>query len=255
MISTVLKSGFVKRWPRIINYRDYNKFDPLKFRIDLREELRNCHRDEATYDHFNTTVEKVLNKHAPLKKKSVRANDGPFMTKALRKAIVGKTGLRNVYNKWTTLENWNAFKKQRNRCVKTLRKVKVDYCGNLQLKDISDNINFWRKLKPLFSDKIQIPGSITLIDGYELVSDDKKVAEILNDYFVIITASLEISEVEENLTKTNELRDPLDIAVNAYKRHPSIQLIKQRVTVSETFSFQHVFIKQILSKLKNLDPT
>ena len=27
------------------------------------------------------TVEKVLNKHAALKKKSVRANDSPFMTK------------------------------------------------------------------------------------------------------------------------------------------------------------------------------
>ena len=153
-----------------------------------------------------------------------------------------------------------------------------------------------------------------------MVSDDKKVAEILHDYFVIITASLEISEVEENLTKTDKIWDPVDIAVNAYKRHPStgvapgifrrggltlptkglkygfqgtinaknlrknafhlptggyhaptrgysplslpwrhscpnIQLIKQWVTVTGKFSFQHVSTKEILSKLKNLDPT
>ena len=201
MISTVLKSGFVKRGPKIINYRDYSKFDPLKFRIDLHEELSKCHRDGATNDHFSTTVEKVLNKHAPLKKKSARANDGPFMTKALRKAIMLKTRLRKVYNKWTTLENWNAFKKQRNRCVKILRKAKTDYYGNLHLKYISDNREFCRKVKPLFSDKIQAPGSISLIEGNELVSDDRKVAEILNDYFVNITASREISEVEENLRK------------------------------------------------------
>ena len=69
------------------------------------------------------------------------------------------------------------------------------------------------------------------LEGDELVADDKKVAEILNEYFVNITASLEISGVEENLVKTDELRDPVDIAVNMYKRHPSIQLIKQRVSI------------------------
>ena len=90
--------------------------------------------------------------------------------------------------------------------------------------------SFWKTVKPLLSDKIQTPGSITLLEGEELISDDKKVAEILNDYFVNITASLEISEVEENLIETNEFRDPIDVAVNMYKCHPSIQLIKQRVT-------------------------
>ena len=48
MVSTVLKSGFVKRGPKIINYRDYSKFDPVKFRSDLREELSKCHRDGTT---------------------------------------------------------------------------------------------------------------------------------------------------------------------------------------------------------------
>ena len=29
MIPTVLKSGFVKKGPRIVTYRDYSKFDPI----------------------------------------------------------------------------------------------------------------------------------------------------------------------------------------------------------------------------------
>ena len=123
MVSTVLKSGFVKRGPKIINYRDYSKFDDVKFRSDLREELSKCYRDGTTYDRFNATVEKVLDKHAPLEKKSVRANDGSFMTKALRKAIMLRTRLRNMHNKCKTQEKWNAFKKQCNKCVKILRKL------------------------------------------------------------------------------------------------------------------------------------
>ena len=54
--------------------------------------------------------------------------------------------------------------------------------------------------------------------------------------------------------KPRELREPIDIAVNAYERHPSIQLIKQRAAVSEKFAFQCVSIKEVLSTLKNLDP-
>ena len=166
-----------------------------------------------------------------------------------------RTRLRNMCNKCKTQEKWNAFRKQRNKCVKILRKAKVDYYGNLDLKDILDNKKFWKTVKPLFSDEIQTRGSITLLEGDELVSDDKKVAEILNEYFVNITTSLEISGVEENLVKANEVSDPIDIAVNMYKSHPSIQLIKQRVTVSEKFFFQQVSLEQISSQLKNLNPT
>ena len=145
MVSTVLKSGFVKRGPKMTNCRDYSKFDPVKFRSNLRDELSRCCRDGATYEHFNATVEKVLNKHVPLEKESVRANDGPFMTKALSKAILLRTRLRNMYNKCITQEKWNAFKKQRNTCTKILRRAKVDYYGNLNLTDISDNRKFWKR--------------------------------------------------------------------------------------------------------------
>ena len=125
------------------------------------------------------------------------------MTKALRKAILLRTRLRNMYNKCKMQEKWNAFKKQRNKCAKILRKAMVDYYGNLDLKDISGNRKFSKTVKPLFSDKIQTSGSITLLEGEELISDHKKVVEILNDYFVRIAASLEISEVEDNLIETN----------------------------------------------------
>ena len=39
MIVILVKSSFFKRGPRIIIYRDYRKFDPSKFKEDLRKEL------------------------------------------------------------------------------------------------------------------------------------------------------------------------------------------------------------------------
>ena len=38
---------------------------------------------------------RVLNEHAPVKKKSIRGNDGPVMTKALRKEQMHLTRLCN----------------------------------------------------------------------------------------------------------------------------------------------------------------
>ena len=62
----------------------------------------------------NRISKKGLDKHALCKKKYVRANDGPFMTKELRKANMKRTRLKNRFNKNRINENWIAYKKQRN---------------------------------------------------------------------------------------------------------------------------------------------
>ena len=128
MVVTVVKGGFIKRGPKIINYRDYRKFDIDSFRKDLKERLlRQSQQALISYDIFDAIVLSVLNKHAPVKQKSVRTNEGPFMTKALRKAIMNRTHLRNRYKKDRTDENKKAFKKQRNLCVKLPREAKREY--------------------------------------------------------------------------------------------------------------------------------
>ena len=43
--------------------------------------------------------------------------------------------------------------------------------------------------------------------------------------FVNITAELEIAEIEKNLTKISKSCDPVDVAIDMYKSHPSIKLI------------------------------
>ena len=42
---------------------------------------------------------KVLNRHAPLKKKILRANQSSYMSKTLRKAIMRRSYLENKYLK------------------------------------------------------------------------------------------------------------------------------------------------------------
>lgn len=127
MIVTVLKGGYVKSGPKIITYRDCSRFGAVDFRAHLSTRFSQELIENGDYGAFEAVVMVVLNEHALVKKKYIRANDGPFMTKALRKKIMHRTKrtkLCNKYNDDRTEENLKAFKKQMNKCVKLLRNAK-----------------------------------------------------------------------------------------------------------------------------------
>ena len=69
-----------------------------------------------------------------------------------------------------------------------------------------------------------------------------------------ITNNLDIPTVNENLTPTNEISDPLDIALTKYKSHPSVKLIKETVQVEHRFEFQHVSLQEVVVQLHKLNP-
>ena len=62
------------------------------------------------YETFEEEFLKVLNNHAPLKKRFIRANHAPYMTKNLRKAIMKRSQLENKYISNSTVENRNKYK-------------------------------------------------------------------------------------------------------------------------------------------------
>ena len=153
----------------------------------MRTELGNVDVSNSNYRAFETAFKKVLNKHAPLKKQYARANDAPFVTKALRKAVMLRSRLRNKYNQKKVAESWNNFRRQHNPCLKLFRQEKKRYYENLDVTLITDNKKFWKTVKPLFSDKIKNQSKIVLVENDEVISDDCQVTEIFNNHFATIT--------------------------------------------------------------------
>ena len=49
------------------------------------------------YKTFEEIILMALNKHAALKKKTIRGNNAPYMTKTLRKAIMRRSELQTKY--------------------------------------------------------------------------------------------------------------------------------------------------------------
>ena len=85
--------------------------------------------------------------------KSQRFNSNRFMTKQMRKAIIRRSRLKNIYNQARSPENWDNYKKQHSFCVDLLQKTKRSYVEQINIKDISDHKKFWNTIKLFFSNK------------------------------------------------------------------------------------------------------
>ena len=124
------------------------------------------------------------------------------MTKALRKAIMHRSKLKNIFHKTRAKEDWNSNKKQRNLCVNLLRNTKKDYFQKLNVKDLTDNKTFWKTIKPFLSNKGLNSNKLMLREKNVLVADEKALATLMNNYFVNITADLDLKRGSENFYDT-----------------------------------------------------
>ena len=119
---------------------------------------------------------------------------------------------------------------------------------------------FWKKVRPLFTDKIQTKSKITLIEKKvneveEIITDDKAIAEIFKEFYVDIVPNLKIS-MENNFDKEFvKTENPVLSVVNKYKNHPSVIMIKEKIKPIEKFYFFPVQYDDVLRKIRYLDPS
>ena len=81
-----------------VEYRNFKKFDVKKFLGDLDQEMIQGEMykyNNDTHSTFSDAFRSELDRHAPLKRKMIRENQGLFMTKQLSKAIMNRSKLRN----------------------------------------------------------------------------------------------------------------------------------------------------------------
>ena len=174
------------------------------------------------------------------------------MTKNLSKEIMTRSRLRNKYLKHKTEENRLLYTQQRNKCVSLLRKTKMNYYGNLNEKDITDNKKFWKTVKPFLSDKSINSDKIHLNENGELINSKTKTAEILSEFFSNIVKNLKIPEYENLNRNFRKVKDPVLKAILKYKNHLSIIGLKEKSKNSK-FTFHGVDNERIIKEIKKLN--
>ena len=98
----------------------------------------------------------VLDKHAPLKTKTIRGNQAPFMTKNLSNAIMNRSRLKG--KNYQTKKDLLIFQ-----------------------KGFVSNKTFWNTVKPFLTNKgLLTNGNIAIKCFVEIITDTTKLADIFN---------------------------------------------------------------------------
>ena len=83
-----------------------------------------------------------------------RGNHAPFISKEMRKAIYGRSRLKNKFCKNPSEENERKYKRQRDLCVSLRRKAVKQYFSNITSKGIVTIKALWKTIKPFLTNKV-----------------------------------------------------------------------------------------------------
>ena len=122
---------------------------------------------------------------------------------------------------------------------------------------MKDQKRFYDIVKPKFTGKSKLKENITLIENDELISDKTEVAEILNNNFVDAVPNLGIKKSvyvdKVASTGSESMEQKIDKILESYKSHPSIVMIKNKVTVTTKFKFKDTTADEMYKKIIMLD--
>ena len=148
------------------------------------------------------------------------------MPKALRKAIMHSSKLKNIYNKCRTEDNcWN-YKKQTHFCVNLLRKTRAEYFQKPNVKDLPDHKNFRKIMKPYFSNKGLSSNKLMLKKKKPTYCRGKGVSRCNDTFFVNITKGLDIKKDNDSSLNSISYQNIKDV-IEKIKNHFSVCKIRQ----------------------------
>ena len=250
LIVTVFKTAKPKSQPKILHYRKFKNFDYESFERDLSRQLRDG--NIVNYKVFEDIFLGTLNKYAPIKQKTVRGNNKPFVSKILRKAIMRRTMLENKYHNCKTAESLKAFKKHKNYTNRLAKKEKAKYISKLNFSNIKGSREFWRIIAPLFSSRKGPSHQITLVKNDKIISDDKEIADTFSSFFKNAVNTLDISQNRFLLSDASSFMDGAQIAISKFKAHPSIIEIERNINKKFSFNFSEIQPSDIEEQIKSL---
>ena len=243
--------------PRKFVYRSYKNFQSDEFCKDLS--LVPFHVSEVfddaedSYWFCENLLKEVINKHAPMKSRTIRYKPAPYMNGELRKAINYKNNLKRKFERNKSKAHWKMYRSQRNY-VTRLRKQSMKFyllkCCNQE----SSKQTFWNVIKPLISDKCKTgTSSITLCENGCIINDQTVVCNCLNAFYNTIGSDTNCTSTSIPTVEDHDELSVLQNIIKKYDEHVSIHKIRNMVGSSnDNFKFQNISVEEVHKRLRCL---
>ena len=129
---TKFKMSFQTIKSHIGTYWNYKIYDNDVFRSEIQTF---CSLNKMNVGLFKESIFRIFNKHTPIIRKYLCANEAPFMTKELHNAIMKRYRYSKKFLKYKSQRSREIYKIQGNLCKKLLRKIKKLHFESLNTKE------------------------------------------------------------------------------------------------------------------------
>ena len=233
MTLTVMKVFYKTKY---CDVRNYKHFSNEAFMLDVKNSIiqMTSENNDLEFDRFKTALDEAIQRHAPIKKRYVRANQASFINKKINKEIMKRSRARNKFlNKKSDIDR-KTYNKQLNLCVSLIRSKKKNFFSNINTSDITDHA-FWKTVKPFFTDKIKTKSKrfrnknclLGRSRGNSLRKNNYRISgcsRSFNKFLINIVPNLKISTdlgYDNDFIATD---DQVTNAVNKFRNHSSIMI-------------------------------
>ena len=121
------------------------------------------------------------------------------------------------------------------------------------MKNVLDSKEFWKIMRHFLSHKNTVFSQISIEKSNRIIYDDFDLSEEFSTFFKDSVRSLIVKPDEYYLSDTENLSDPVDIAIGEFENHPSVQAIMQNILVNQDFYFPNTEVSNILKETTALN--
>ena len=106
---------------------------------------------------------------------------------------------------------------------------------------------------PFLSDKNTVFSQVSMEKNNQTVSDNFDLFEEFSAFFEDAVRSLNVDPDEYYQSDTENWSNPVEIAIRKFENHPSVQAIKQNISVNKDFYFSNTEVSDILKETTALN--
>ena len=179
----------------IIEYRDFNDNNLVKFRNLISEFIEQFRYSQLTFNNkctvFCTKLLELYDKSYVVNRKcmSTKRTLSPWLTASLLRCVDRKHELRQ--QSIAGLVSRVTYQNYRNNLLKIICKAKRDYYSNIFLNNVGNTKDTWKNINRVLKPNGRVTNDIALDDGDgHVISDPVIVSNEFNNYFSTVAGKL-----------------------------------------------------------------
>ena len=159
MIGAIRKKCKHKYQPNKIRSRNYKNYDKENIIKDVKninsDSLFMCKDPTYLWIILKETALNMANNHEPFTIKTIKGKPCTWLSESINREMNFCDTLNRRAQKNKTEENWNAYKRQKNKVNNIIKKAKITHYKDILEEHATKPEKFWKCIKNLFPRKAE----------------------------------------------------------------------------------------------------